>query len=323
MSETPFQLSEPGSSLAQDPAMGEYLRCYEFPLPPLARHGFLRMESPQERARVNLFGQAWVPPHATGTVVLLHGYSEHAGNYAKLVRNFVEARLAVTILDLRGHGLSEGPRGHLEDPNYYAEDTEAFLNKLLPQLLPNRPIYLWGHSLGALVGLQLLHRNNLPNKISAAVFSSAFLGFPELTGSKKTLACLAPLLAAVLPTLPVPHGVEPNILSHDEEYLARRFEDPLISRVATPRWLLSVRAAIQEIQNNAAKFQTICPTLFLLSGDEKVTNLNEARKFAFQAYGGLKHKVIEFPGYYHELEKEPGIRERVVSESLAWITSHR
>jgi hypothetical protein len=53
-----------------------------------------------------------------------------------------------------------------------------------------------------------------------------------------------------------------------------------------------------------------------------VTNLNEARRFAFHAYGSLKHKVIEFPGYYHELEKEKGVRDRILSESLAWIRSH-
>jgi hypothetical protein len=53
-----------------------------------------------------------------------------------------------------------------------------------------------------------------------------------------------------------------------------------------------------------------------------VTSLNEARKFAFRAYSGLTHKVIEFPGYFHELEKEKAIRARVVSESIGWFKSH-
>lgn len=318
-----FKLSEPGSSLSQDPAMTEYLRCYEFPQPPTVRYGFRRFESPQSKDRVNLFGQAWVPNHATGTVVLIHGYSEHGGNYSQLVRDFLGARLAVVMLDLRGHGLSEGPRGHLDSPQAYAEDFESFVAGIFTQILPHRPLYVWGHSLGALVGLQLILRGNLPVRPTAAIFTSPLLGYPELKGREKLLAALAPAVATILPTLPISHGIPPQILSHDEEYLSRRFEDPLIGRVSTPRWLLTVRKAMEDVQSRAVEFQGLCPTLLMLAGDERVTNLNESRRFAFQAYAGMKHKVIEFPGYFHELEKEKAIRPRIVSESLAWISSHQ
>src|SRR3989344_9571751 len=121
-----FKLSGPGAALAQDPAISEYLRCYGFPLPPEVRYGFIRFPSTQENARVSLFGQAWVPAHAIGTLLFLHGYSEHSGNYGRLIRNFTDAQFAVAALDLRGHGLSEGARGHLETSTAYAEDVEFF-----------------------------------------------------------------------------------------------------------------------------------------------------------------------------------------------------
>jgi len=318
-----FKLSDPGKNLAQDPAMSEYLRCYEFPCPPEVRYGFVRMESPQAKDRVGLFGQAWVPLHATGTVLLIHGFAEHAGNYAALVKDFVNAHLAVAVLDLRGHGLSEGARGHVEGPDTYAEDIEAFLNEVFPALLPNRPLYIFGHSLGGLTGLQLLQRKNLPVKCAGAVFTSPLLGFPELLAPQKYLAALAPLVAKIMPTLPIAHGIPPTVLSHDAAYLARRAQDPLIARVATPKWLLSVAKSVLEVQAKADEHATTCPTLLMLAGDEKVTNLNEARRFAFRAYAGLRHKVIEFPGYYHELEKETGVRDRVVSEAIAWFKSHQ
>jgi alpha-beta hydrolase superfamily lysophospholipase len=83
-----------------------------------------------------------------------------------------------------------------------------------------------------------------------------------------------------------------------------------------------MRDAVKQLQAQAEEFQALVPTLLLLAGNELVTNLNESRKFAFRAYAGIKHKVIEFPGYYHELEKEKDIRPRIVSESLAWFKSH-
>jgi lysophospholipase len=317
-----FRLSGPGSSQARDPVMSEYLHCYELPQPPAVRYGFRRFESRQPTSRVGLFGQAWVPAHAAGTVLLLHGYAEHGGNYSRLVKDLLEAKFAVAMLDLRGHGLSEGPRGHAETPYSYAEDAEAFLEDLFPHLLPHRPLYLWGHSLGALIGLQLLLRDRLPVRPAAAVFSSALLGFAEFGGSKRHLTRLAPAISALFPALPLAHGIPAEALSHDEEYLARRLEDPLIGRVSTPRWFLSTRDAMAEVHANAANFENLSPTLFLLAGEEKVTSLSDARRFAIQAYPSMRHKVIEFPGYYHELEKEKGIRARVVSESLAWMRNH-
>jgi alpha-beta hydrolase superfamily lysophospholipase len=319
---TLLKLSDPSSPLALDPAMAEYLRAYQLPLPPAARYGFVRIASPQERSRVSLFTQAWLPSHALGTIVLLHGYSEHSANYARLISEFVRSQFAVITFDFRGHGLSEGPAGHTPQPQAYAEDAEAVVGETFPQLLPSRPLFLWGHSLGALAGLQLLRRGRLPAVPQAAVLSSPLLGFPVLQGFQKTLARLSPWLARIAPAMPVAHGLPTECLSHDEAYLARRHDDPLVKRVTTPGWFEVTKLSVKETQAAAARFLHLSPTLLMLAGTEKITNLAEARRFASQAYTSQQHKVIEFPGAYHELEKEPSIRERVVSESIAWFRSH-
>jgi alpha-beta hydrolase superfamily lysophospholipase len=317
-----MRLSDPGVTATHDPSMLEYLRSYGLPAPPAARYGYARLPSPQANHRVSLFGQAWVPSHAIGTIVLFHGYAEHSANYSRLVQEFVENQFAVITMDLRGHGLSEGPIGHCESSATYAEDIEFFLSEVFPLVLPNRPLYIWGHSLGAMVGLQTLLRGKLPVKPAAAVFTSPLLGFPELKGAQKILAKIAPLMATLLPNLPVSHGIPPETLCRDEEYLARRFDDPLIGKVTTPRWFASVKSAVADLQANAARFAELSPTLLLLAGNEQVTNLSDARQFAFRAYAGMNHKVIEFPGMCHELEKEPDVRARIVAESIAWLRSH-
>jgi alpha-beta hydrolase superfamily lysophospholipase len=298
--------------------MAEYLRAYELPIPPLARYGRARVVN----ERVALHAQAWVPSHALATVLLLHGYAEHSANYARLIRELVAGRLAVITFDLRGHGLSEGPAGHVATPNLYAEDAEAVVREIFPHVLPSCPLFLWGHSLGAMVALQLLLRGNLPVIPSASVLTSPLLGLPELTGSQKVLAAFSPLLAKLLPALPVAHGISPTLLSHDESYLARRHDDPLMRLVATPCWLESTKLSFAALQARAADFQKLCPTLLMLAGEEHITNLLDSRRFAFQAFPGQRNKVLEFPGMFHELEKEPEVRERIVSESLAWFKSH-
>lgn len=315
-------LSDSGNLMAQDPAMAEYAQSYAFPTLAEARYGFLRMESPRKEQRVKLFGQAWMPPQAIGTIALIHGYSEHSGNYARLVRDFVNNQFAVIAIDLRGHGLSEGASGHVDGPDTYAEDSEALLAEIFGQLMPSRPLFLWAHSMGGMVGMQLLLRNKLPAAPKAAVFTSPLLGFPELTGVQKMLSKISPFLAKIAPSLPVSHGIPEDYLTHDREYLDRRAKDPLIKHSTTPRWFESTKLSVSRLHSQAEKLNALSPTLLMLAGEEKVTNLAEARRFAFKAYGGQRHKVVEFPGMRHELEKEEAIRPRVLAESLAWFRKH-
>lgn len=317
-----LRLSDPGIFASQDNAdLMAYLQSYGLPYPPNVRYGNFFMETSQPRYRVRVFGQAWLPDQAIGTIVLVHGFSEHVGNYSRLIHNFLANHYAVTAIDLRGHGLSEGPRGHTDTPTCYAEDIEKWVKLAVPLLAPSRPLYLWGHSLGGQICLQLVLRNQLPVKPSAVTVTSPFLGFPHLTGMKKILAKIAPLLAKCMPTLHVSSGISEAMISSDKAYLAARAEDPLINSVTTPAWVISVRSVIAEIQASATIYAKACPTLMLLAGNEKVTDLLAARSFAFSALSSMRHKVIEFPGMLHELEKEP-IRERVVAESLAWFRGH-
>jgi len=319
---TEFHLSEQSSSLHHEPKVTEYLKCYKLPSPPSVRYGHIRFSSLQKKHRVELFGQAWLPDQSIGTILFIHGFSEHVGNYGQLIQDFVRERYAVASIDLRGHGLSDGPQGHVDNPSYYAEDIEQFAHIVFPHLTPKRPLYIWAHSMGGLIALQLLLRNKLPIIPAAVTLSSPLLGFPALQGKQKFLAKFAPVMAKVLPSLQIAHDLSPENLSKNTAYLENRSKDPLIGTHITPQWLISMKHTVAEIHNAALKFQKLSPTLCFLAGEEKITSLMEARKFAFHAYASLKHKVVEFPGMRHELEKELECHARILSESLAWFRSH-
>lgn len=318
-----FKLSEPGGTYSQsDAGLMAYLQSYGLPYPPLVRYGNIAFDSGQAKHRVQLFGQAWLPQHAVGTVFFVHGFAEHAANYAQLIQDLVAANYAVAALDLRGHGLSEGVRGHCDTPHCYAEDIEQWANLVYPKLAPSSPLYLWGHSMGAMVTIQAILRGKLPRKPSAAVITSPFLGFPRVVGYRRLLMKIARLLARIVPAFPFTTGLEAESLSANREYLLAREEDPLIHQNVTPLWALCMTKAIAELHSHAREFQKLTPTLALLAGDERITDLLSARAFAFEAYSSLRHKVIEFPNMRHELEKEP-VRERVLAETLAWFSTHR
>ncbi|HSR88425.1 MAG TPA: alpha/beta fold hydrolase, partial [Pontiella sp.] len=97
---------------------------------------------------LKLFGQEWKPDGAIRAVVcLIHGLGEHSGRYDHMAKAFNRAGYAMIAFDLRGHGRSEGRRGHA--PGYAALMSD--IGKLLEETAgryPKLPCFLYGHSLG-------------------------------------------------------------------------------------------------------------------------------------------------------------------------------
>jgi len=97
---------------------------------------------------LSLFGQSWQPEDRTRAVVcLIHGLGEHSGRYVHVADSLSQAGYTLISFDLRGHGKSEGLRGHTPSYEALMQDISFLLeaaNKKFPQL----PFFLYGYSLG-------------------------------------------------------------------------------------------------------------------------------------------------------------------------------
>lgn len=83
-----------------------------------------------------------------GTVTIVHDAGEHGGRYIELARRFAAAGWAVALPDLRGHGKSEGPRGHTNGLREVLRDLGDVQDHLAYRL-PEAPKVLVGFGLGA------------------------------------------------------------------------------------------------------------------------------------------------------------------------------
>jgi alpha-beta hydrolase superfamily lysophospholipase len=128
------------------------------------------------------------PPR--GAVLVVHGWSEHAGRYAWLGARLRDAGLATYVADLRGHGRSGGHRAHLSRFSQLLGDLQAFRRVVRGR--SDAPQVLLGHSFGALVVLRYLETQPTPPP-AAAVVSGPFLGLPTPSpcGSSWRSACWA------------------------------------------------------------------------------------------------------------------------------------
>ncbi|MDY7092696.1 MAG: alpha/beta hydrolase [Acidobacteriota bacterium] len=246
---------------------------------------------------------------AQGQALIVHGYAEHHGRYGELVALLHRMGFSCLLLDLRGHGRSQGSRGHVADFEHYRHDLDLVLEKT--GWSRDVPSLLFGHSLGGLIALEyVLHR---PGRFDRLVVSSPFLA-PAVEVPKLKVA-LGHLAAKVAPTLNLAGVLDPEMLTHDEEQQRRYRQDPLIFQSFNPKWFLEVRDAQQEVYERAGEIRI--PALFLLGASDAVADPQQGRQ-VFERLGSEAKTLRVYPQFFHEVLNESG-RQRVYADVESWL----
>jgi lysophospholipase len=246
-------------------------------------------------------------------VGVVHGYAEHSGRFRKTVDHLASENLAVHAFDCRGHGLSEGRRGHCNRFSQYLDDLDVFWGRLRA-VSGQRKTFLLAHSHGALVTLDWWVKRS-PRGLSGLVLSSPWLKLGLRPPVLKVF--MAKLMGNIIPWLPVSHGLRPEDASRDLEVQRAIEKDPLYNPNATPRWYTQALAAQKEVVSQAAKVTV--PVLMLCGEADRIASVPTSREY-FQALGSSDKQYREFPGMRHELLNELG-KEQVWDEIAGWIKS--
>ena len=100
------------------------------------------------KSGMRIFTRRWEPdglPKAS--LVICHGVNSHGGQYIRAGETFAAAGFAVTALDLRGRGRSDGERFYIDSIDDYVSDLSQAI-ELGRSKHPDLPVYLLGHSAG-------------------------------------------------------------------------------------------------------------------------------------------------------------------------------
>lgn len=272
-----------------------------------------------------IFGESFRAPKARGALLVVHGLGEHSGRYDELVEHALKLRFDVHMMDLRGHGRSTGVRGHFTDISQHHEDLDAWITHLVGtgELTDRIPCILLGHSLGGLIAVTYAAKyvaQPTGPELSGLVLSAPLLGLRLVNPLKKLEASVARAVPSFLQALHVPNGVKPEDLTHDKDEIERYLQDPLVHRWITPAAFLAIEKALSTLPRLYSKLGL--PTLFLLSGKDKVVHTPAAQAFAAKlsiAHPG-RVEVKLFHSFFHEPFHELK-RERAFLELKKWILS--
>jgi alpha-beta hydrolase superfamily lysophospholipase len=252
--------------------------------------------------------RVWDPPQPpVGAVALVHGIGEHALRHLVTIRHLVGAGYRVAAVDLPGHGRSPGPRGHIREWSVFRDAAGALVD-LLREEGPHVPVHLLGHSLGAVVALDLLaHR---PEGIERAVVLSPPLG---RTGLPRVNHHLARTAGRLVPALRLPTLLDVGGLAHDPEVGARLMADPLSHPLGSPRLELEREVAVRHVHRHAADLRT--PVLIVHGTADTLADIGGSRRLAARSARVTLHEV---EGGFHELHHDIQA-DRVLAAVTGWL----
>ena len=264
----------------------------------------------QSNDGVKIFGQQWEndTQPAKAVICLVHGFGEHSSRYEHVAQFFTDNQYAVITYDARGHGRSEGKRGHFASYDEFLND----VNNLLKQAdihFPNLPIIIYGHSMGGQVVANFAIKHQ--PKVAGIILSSPFFQ-PGFAPPALKIAA-GKIMRNLIPSFSLPSGLDVNAISRDKEVVKKYSNDPLVFDSISSKMGIELIEFGAEAVQNAAKLSL--PTLLFHGTADQLTSYNDSKKFAANA--GKNVKFITYDGFYHECHNEPE-KQVVLQNILDW-----
>lgn len=264
----------------------------------------------QSQDGTRLFYRRWPVESPKAAVAIVHGYAEHSGRYDHVAAMLNDLDLDVFALDVRGHGKSDGVRGHAGDYAEYRADVAALLGRIREESATER-ILILGHSNGGLITLN--YALNPDSDVFAIVVTAPFLGTAMKVPAWKST--LGRIMAKIYPTLSMPSGLPTDGLSHDKAVVKAYEEDPLVFSTATAGWFVAAVAAQEKVKAEASRITLPC--LMMQGTADPLVDASMAR-LLFDALGSTDKKYVDYDGMYHEIMNETE-NEKVLNEIREWI----
>jgi len=232
-----------------------------------------------------------------GCATVLHDAGDHGARYEELAHALAADGWAVALPDLRGHGRSEGDRGHSWGFQEVARDLDAILDHLAYRL-PDEPQVLIGQGVGATQALA--YACERPGRVAALVLLSPLLE-PRFQPPQKK-GGLRGMFSKIGPQSAGSIGWSPDERTGDSAAAAAIRADEHMHDAITLRGVEAFGEALDRVQRGAAALKT--PALILHGQDDPIAE--PARSLAL-ARDGIEVRVLE--GLRHDLAHEKNADE--------------
>jgi len=262
---------------------------------------------------LNLYSKSWTVENPRAVIALVHGFGEHCNRYDHVADFFNKNNFSVVAYDRRGHGKSDGKRGHMTSHESIIDEVDLLLEKCRSEH-PGKEIILYGHSQGGNVVLHYLlkHKVNLSKDLPIAMVTGPWikLGFEP----PKIKVFAGKLLENLAPSVSQSNELDVNLLSHDPKVVKDYVNDPLVHSEVTFKCGMEMLRSGAVLENYKGDFPI--PLLILHGGEDQIISPEGSRIFEKNVTGDITLNILE--GQYHEIHNEVEY-SKVFDMFLGWI----
>lgn len=253
--------------------------------------------------------RAWPLQGAAITFAVVHGHGEHSGRYERFADGMAKHNMATYAVDLRGHGESQGQRGHVDSWSQWVDDAAAFVKHVESEVTGE--VVPLGHSFGGVVMLSVVRAGKLTNAKRFIVSSPALRLTKEVP---KWLSGVSVALSRVAPRLTLSNQVDAGTVSRIPEVVEAYRKDPLVHGKITTRLYAEWRKASRDNLEHAGEIKL--PFLILAGTKDRLIDPKVSEELHNKAPQASELHMLE--GRYHEPFNDLGSDE--VFEVIAqWL----
>ncbi|MCK5028365.1 MAG: lysophospholipase [Bacteroidales bacterium] len=249
--------------------------------------------------RMKLSGYVWEPKETPKAIInLVHGFGEYSERYDHWANRFTEKGFIVHAIDNRGHGKSDGKRGHIREFDEFLNDVDVLV-KESKKINPDLPQFIYGHSMGGNIVANYILKREVDFR--GAVLSSPWF---KLTFSPSALMLFfARIMNKVYPKFTQNSNLDVKGISHDQEIVDEYIKDPLVHGRISARMFYEIVSAGRKVIEYTDKINL--PVLIQHGTGDNITSYKASKEFYEKAKKQGKDIIYkEWEGLYHELHNE-------------------
>jgi len=262
--------------------------------------------------KLKIYAKEWKVEFPKAVIALVHGLGEHCNRYQHVAEYFAKHNIAMVGYDRRGHGQSEGKKGHTPDYEALLKEVDELV-KITKERYPVTPVFIYGHSMGGNILLKYLIDRK--PKVSGAISSGAFIEFPDAPPA--LLIFIGKIMRKIYPSFSQNNGLDAKGVSSDAKVVEAYLKDPLVHDRITPATAIGMIETAKELETY--KGNITVPTLIMHGNQDKLTGFNGSKQFAQRVTGDVTYK--EWQNAYHEIHNEPN-QQAVFDYTIAWIRKY-
>ncbi len=259
---------------------------------------------------IDIQGYHGTSANPKAVVALVHGIGEHSQRYKHLGDYLTAKGYAFAAFDHRGHGLSTGKKGHAPSYDTFLDDVDEFLTKVRG-FYPNKPIFLYGHSMGGNIVLNYLVKRK-PTDLNGIITTGAFIKLAFEPSA--FIVGLGRFMRNIMPKFTQKNQLVLEHISRSADVVEAYKNDPLVHNKITATMGIGMIETARKLYTY--KGSTKIPLLLMHGGADRLTSPKGTARFAKNVNGDVTYK--EWAGLFHEIHNEPE-QEAVFEYLVDWM----